>query len=84
MKISIAMTTYNGEAYIEKQIMSILSQTRKADEIIICDDCSTDNTVDILQKILEREKCTCCQLIENNINQGYRKNFKKLKKLLYI
>lgn len=77
MKISIAMTTYNGEAYIEKQIMSILSQTRKADEIIICDDCSTDNTVDILQKILEREKCTCCQLIENDVNLGYRKNFKK-------
>lgn len=77
MKISIAMTTYNGRAYIEKQIMSILKQTRKADEIIICDDCSTDGTVDILKKILEREKCDVFYLIENTVNQGYRKNFKK-------
>ena len=58
MKISIAMTTYNGEAYIEKQIRSLLHQTRIPDEIIICDDGSSDATIDILQKILAEEGCS--------------------------
>lgn len=71
------MTTYNGEAYIEKQIMSILNQTRKADEIIICDDRSSDATVEVLKKVLEREGCTCCTLIINDSNLGFKKNFKK-------
>ena len=42
--ISVAMTTYNGEKYIEKQLISILNQTVVPDEIIICDDCSEDKT----------------------------------------
>ena len=70
MKISIAMTTYNGEAYIEKQIISILNQTRKVDEIIICDDCSTDATVTILEHVLQREKCSYCHLVINDTNLG--------------
>ena len=77
MKISIAMTTYNGEAYIEKQIISILNQTRKVDEIIICDDCSTDDTVTILEHVLQREKCSYCHLVINDTNLGYKKNFRK-------
>ena len=73
--ISIAMTTYNGERYLEKQINSLLEQTLKADEIIICDDCSTDQT----EKILERyaEQNPCIHYIKNDTNLGYRKNFKK-------
>lgn len=77
MKISIAMTTYNGEDYIEKQMMSLLNQTRKADEIIICDDVSSDRTVAILQDIIKRESNSNCKLILNDNNLGYRKNFKK-------
>ena len=56
MKISIVMTTYNGETYIEKQIISLLEQSRKADEIIICDDVSSDDTVNIIQKYPEERK----------------------------
>lgn len=77
MKISIVMTTYNGETYIEKQIISLLEQSRKADEIIICDDVSSDDTVNIIQNILKKEKSSCCQLIINKENLGYKKNFKK-------
>ena len=48
--ISVAMTTFNGEKYIEKQIESILNQSLSVDEIIICDDGSTDNTIELMKK----------------------------------
>ena len=53
--ISIAMATYNGERYIEKQLYSILNQTVPADEIIICDDCSSDNTVKIVEEYINNK-----------------------------
>ena len=37
MKLSIVLSTYNGEAYITEQLDSILNQTRKADEVLIFD-----------------------------------------------
>ena len=51
MKLSIVLSTYNGEAYITEQLDSILNQTRKADEVLIFDDCSTDNTPQITARI---------------------------------
>lgn len=50
MKISVAMCTYNGEKYIRQQLDSILHQTLNVDEIIICDDKSTDGTYQILKE----------------------------------
>ena len=47
-KISVAMTTYNGSKYIIKQLDSLKNQSRKIDELVICDDCSTDNTVELV------------------------------------
>lgn len=49
--ISVAMATYNGEKYIEKQLLSILSNLESMDEVIISDDGSTDNTKDIIKSI---------------------------------
>lgn len=48
-KVSIIMSTYNGEQYIAEAIESIISQTYRDWEFIICDDCSTDSTSDILE-----------------------------------
>lgn len=48
MKTSVALCTYNGERFLKKQIDSILEQTIPVDEIVICDDGSTDSTVAIL------------------------------------
>lgn len=42
--ISVAMTTYNGEKYLKEQIDSILNQSYKNIELVICDDCSKDGT----------------------------------------
>lgn len=73
--ISIAMTTYNGEKYISAQIDSILSQTVSDFELVVCDDVSTDNTVDILKDYALKD-CRlklCC----NGQNLGFKNNFAK-------
>lgn len=76
--ISIAMTTYNGEKFIEKQLESILSQTMLPHEIIICDDCSTDKTVEIIKKVINgNDSGIKIKLVENQENLGYVKNFHK-------
>jgi glycosyltransferase involved in cell wall biosynthesis len=47
-KISIAMATYNGESFIRRQLDSIAQQTVPPDELIVCDDGSTDSTMSIV------------------------------------
>lgn len=54
--ISVCMATYNGEKYIEKQLDSILKNLTNEDELIISDDGSTDNTIDILNKYAKKYK----------------------------
>lgn len=49
--ISICIATYNGEEFIEQQLNSILPQLSDNDEIIISDDCSSDNTINIIKQI---------------------------------
>ena len=52
LRTSAAITTHNGEKYIEEQMKSVLSQTVPFDEIVICDDASTDDTIAIIQRVL--------------------------------
>lgn len=73
--ISIGMTTYNGEKYLREQIDSILQQTFDDFELIICDDCSTDNTKQILQEYAEKDKRIKLHFNEKNL--GFKKNFEK-------
>lgn len=47
--ISVCMTTYNGELYLKEQIASILPQLSPDDELVICDDGSTDSTISIIE-----------------------------------
>jgi len=47
--ISVCIATYNGEKYIEKQVASITRQLGEGDEIVVADDGSTDNTLNILR-----------------------------------
>ena len=49
--ISICIPTYNGANTIEKTLNAIISQISNDFEIILCDDASTDNTVEIINKI---------------------------------
>ena len=52
-KISVALCTYNGEAYLREQLESILNQTLLPDEVIVCGDCSTDSTLKILNEFFK-------------------------------
>lgn len=54
MKISIILPVYNGEAFLEKALESILAQTYKNFELIVVDDGSTDRTKEILQKFKDK------------------------------
>ena len=74
--ISVCMGIYNGEKYIAQQLQSIMNQTRKADEVILCDDRSTDNTVKIAEKFIEENELADTWKIHQNIqNKGYPYNF---------
>jgi len=55
------MATYNGAAYIREQLVSILTQLNPEDEIIISDDCSTDNTLEIISSFKDKR----IKLIQN-------------------
>ena len=76
MKISIAMAAYNGEKYLRAQLESFLLQSRLPDELIVCDDGSTDATLEILE--LFRQKAPFnVYIFRNKINLGFTKNFEK-------
>lgn len=74
--ISVVMTTYNGDKYLTEQLDSIRNQSVKIDEVIIMDDCSNDKTPELVQKYIEDYKLQGWKLIENQTNQGWKKNFK--------
>lgn len=74
--ISVVMATYNGEKYIERQLTTLLEQTRRPDEVIICDDVSTDNTAQLVQDFIkEHSLADKWHFSINEKNLGYRKNF---------
>lgn len=50
VNISVAMCTYNGAEFLPAQLESIVRQSRRPDEIVICDDCSDDETQTLLLK----------------------------------
>ncbi len=75
MYISVAIASYNGGRFIEKQLDSILKQTRPVDEVIICDDGSTDNTVEICRNFIEKNSLTNWEISVNPKNVGYCFNF---------
>lgn len=74
MRISIAMATYNGAQYIQDQLNSFQLQTRQPDELIVYDDCSTDETESIVSKF--SEACSFKVFFyKNKKNIGFKQNF---------
>lgn len=49
VEVSVIIPAYNTEKYIEKALASVLEQTLENIEVIVVDDCSTDNTVKVVQ-----------------------------------
>lgn len=69
------MGTYNGERFLQEQLQTITAQTYKNLEIIICDDCSTDRTAEIIQEWAKRDERIRFSINEKNL--GFNLNFSK-------
>jgi len=73
-KISIAIATYNGARFLREQLDSLYTQTLLPDEVVVCDDASTDGTVDILE---EYHKQYGLKYYVNETGLGCNQNFIK-------
>ena len=76
MRISIAMATYNGANLLQRQLDSFLSQTRQPDELVVCDDGSSDDTLGILERF-RQEVPFAVRTYRNEVSLGFTKNFEK-------
>ena len=74
LSISVAMCTYNGSRYVAEQLESILKQTRRPDELIVCDDCSTDNTPGIIADFAGRAPFPV-RIVSHRSNVGVTANY---------
>lgn len=76
-RISVVMTTYNGERFIYKQLESIKDQTQEPDEVIIIDDDSQDGTYRIVSDYIVTNKLDKWILRKNDCRLGWKRNFRK-------
>lgn len=72
MTISVCIPTYNQAAYVEKTIRSVMSQTLLPDEVIVSNDCSTDGTKEILDRLAQ--EFNILRVIHQPVNLGMSGN----------
>lgn len=68
-KVSVIMPLYNAENYVYKAIQSVLQQTYEDFELILIDDCCTDKTIQIIERIQDNR----IKLYRNSKNEGIAK-----------
>jgi len=73
-RISVAMATYNGERYLQQQLESIAQQTLHPSEMVICDDGSTDDTLQVIDRFA-RTAPFPVRAQRNERRLDYRANF---------
>lgn len=76
MKVSVALATYNGERYIGAQLQSIAAQAVPPDEIVVCDDGSSDSTLSLVHEFQQAVPFDV-RITRNPKNLGYTRNFEK-------
>jgi len=76
LKVSIALATWNGEAFLREQLESYLHQSRLPDELVVSDDNSRDGTMEILCEFA-RQAPFPVKISRNQQRLGYAKNFEK-------
>ena len=69
-KVSVIIPNYNYEKYIIERIDSVLMQTYPIYELIILDDCSTDNSVEVIEEKIKDIKDIKVKFIKNEKNSG--------------
>jgi glycosyltransferase involved in cell wall biosynthesis len=72
-RVSVCMATYNGAAFIEEQVTSILEQLGPKDELVLVDDGSTDSTVGVLERFRDER----IVVHRNSVNRGHVYSFQK-------
>ena len=77
---SVALCSYNGEKYIHQQIDSILSQTHKPSEIVVCDDGSTDRTPEILAEYQKQYP----EIFRTHFNESNLRSVKNFEKAISL
>ncbi len=75
--ISVALATYNGAEFIIEQLESLKNQTMPASQVVICDDCSTDDTVALVKKYILENHLQGWSIEANESNLGFASNFAK-------
>lgn len=76
MTVSVALALYNGEKFIEKQLDTLRLQTVKPNQVVLCDDGSSDNTVNIVNEYIKKYSLgDSWKVCKNPQNLGYAKNF---------
>jgi len=73
--ISVIMPSYNSERYIKETIDSILAQTYRNWELIVVDDCSTDETYSIIEEYSKNDCRIKCFRLDSNSGPGVSRNF---------
>lgn len=76
MRISIAMCTYNGAQYVQRQLDSLAGQTCSPYELVVCDDGSTDATLGLIESFAQNVTFPV-RIFKNERNLGSTKNFEK-------
>lgn len=77
-KISVALATCNGSRFLREQLDSVRQQTLAPDQVILRDDASTDNTVELIERYLtEYGLAPAWRLICNPERLGYAENFRE-------
>lgn len=78
-KVSVCIASHNGEKYIKEQLKSILAQIKLDDEVIISDDGSTDNSIDIIKSFNDpRVKLLYLNHLECKKKNNYESNLEKI------
>ncbi len=69
--ISIVIATFNGSKYIIEQLKSILNQTLKDFKMIVVDDASTDNTIELFENYPRASKNEFCEFLKQHTNYNF-------------
>ena len=71
--LSVVLCTYNGQDYLKEQLNSLFSQTLGPDEVVVRDDCSTDETIAVVERFAQSNGEICFASSVNNV--GATQNF---------
>lgn len=72
--VSVCLTTCNGEEFLKEQLESLAQQSQLPCELVVCDDASTDRTIDILEQFAAKSPFPV-RIFRNSQRLGYERNF---------